>query len=160
MAAEYSSNAIQTIASNASAIFTEAPVPCNRGLIYHRDESGIFRLASPRLINGWTRNRCCCCNKMPRARYIVNFGGNIQVPTGGTVEAISMAIAIDGEIDPSSIMTFTPAAVEQLGNISAQVIVEVPAICMCASVSVRNVSAQDIQLQNANMTIVFDGVHQ
>ncbi len=97
---------------------------------------------------------------MPRARYIVNFGGNIQVPTGGTVEAISMAIAIDGEIDPSSIMTFTPAAVEQLGNISTQVIVEVPAICMCASVSVRNVSAQDIQLQNANMTIVFDGVHQ
>lgn len=46
------------------------------------------------------------------------------------------------------------------GNISTQVIVEVPAICMCASISVRNVGTQDIQLQNANMTIVFDGVHQ
>lgn len=159
MAAEYSSNAIQTIASNASAIFTESPVPCNRGLIYHRDESGIFRLASPRLINGWNRCRCCC-SRMPRARYLVNFGGNIQVPEGGTVEPISMAIVIDGEVDPSSIMTYTPAAVEQLGNISTQVVVEVPAICMCASVSVRNIGTQDIQLQNANMTIVFDGVHQ
>ena len=54
MAAEYSANAIQTVATGGSVIFTESPVPCNKGLIYHRDESGIFRLASPTAMG-----RCC-----------------------------------------------------------------------------------------------------
>ena len=46
MAAEYSSNVLQNVAANGSVIFTESPVPCNRGLVFHRDESGLFRLAS------------------------------------------------------------------------------------------------------------------
>ena len=43
MAAEYSANELQTVEVNAPVIFSESPVPCNRGLIFHRDESGIFR---------------------------------------------------------------------------------------------------------------------
>ena len=46
MAAEYSSNAAQIVPVNGSVIFTETPVPCVRGLVYHRDDSGIFRLAN------------------------------------------------------------------------------------------------------------------
>ena len=55
MAAEYSANATQTVEVNAPVIFTESPVPCRRGLIFHRDESGIFRLA-----NNANANACGC----------------------------------------------------------------------------------------------------
>ena len=50
MSAEYSANAAQTVPANSGVIFTESPVPCNRGMIYHRDESALFRLASPRAL--------------------------------------------------------------------------------------------------------------
>ena len=153
MAAEYSSNALQEVPVNGSVVFTESPVPCNRGFIYHRDESGLFRLASPSTLGcRWTRR--CPCMGMMTANYEVAFHANIAVPTGGTVGAISLALAIDGEIDPSSIMTITPAAVEEFGNVGADIIVAVPAICRCGSVSVRNISDQAIEVQNAN--IVFD----
>jgi len=159
MAAEYSANAIQTVAAGGSVIFTESPVPCNRGLIYHRDESGAFRLASPTAIGCGCR-RGCCCMDYPTANYQVAFHANIQIPEGGTVEPISLAIAIDGEVDASSIMTITPVAVEELGNVGADVIVAVPCICRCSSVSVRNVSTQPIEVVNANIVFDFAGVRQ
>ena len=145
--AEYSANAIQTVASNGSVIFSESPVPCRKGFIYHRDESGLFRLASNAI-----NNPCNRCN----AQYQVAFHANIQIPDGGTVEPISLALAIDGEVDPSSEMIITPAAVEELGNVGAEIIVTVPWICRCSSVSVRNTSTQAIQVQNAN--IVFSRI--
>ena len=159
MAAEYSANAIQTVPAGGSVIFTESPVPCNKGLIYHRDESGIFRLASPTAMGTCCRRRCCC-GDFPTANYQVAFHANIQVPAEGTVEPISLAVAIDGEVDPSSIMTFTPAATEELGNVGADVIVAVPCICRCSSVSIRNVSTQAIQVVNANIVFDFAGVRQ
>lgn len=159
MAAEYSANAIQTVAAGGSVIFTESPVPCNKGLIYHRDESGAFRLASPTAMGCGCR-RGCCCMDYPTANYQVAFHANIQIPEGGTVEPISLAIAIDGEVDASSIMTITPVAVEELGNVGADVIVAVPCICRCSSVSVRNVSTQPIEVVNANIVFDFAGVRQ
>lgn len=159
MAAEYSANAIQTVAVGGSVIFTESPVPCNRGLIYHRDESGVFRLASPEAMGVCCRRRCCC-GDYPTANYQVAFHANIQVPEEGTAEPISLAVSIDGEVDPSSIMTFTPAETEELGNVGADVIVAVPCICRCASVSIRNVSEQPIEVVNANIVFDFAGVRQ
>ena len=159
MAAEYSANAIQTVAAGGSVIFSESPVPCNRGLIYHRDESGAFRLASPTAMGSGCR-RGCCCQDYPTANYQVAFHANIQIPEDGTVEPISLAIVIDGEVDASSIMTYTPAAVEELGNVGADVIVAVPCICRCSSVSVRNVSTQPIEVVNANIVFDFAGVRQ
>ena len=159
MAAEYSANAIQTVEAGSSVIFTESPVPCNAGLIYHREESGAFRLASPSAMGRNCKRRCCCAD-YPTANYQVAFHANIQIPDGGEVEPISLAVVIDGETDPSSIMTFTPAATEELGNVGADVIVAVPCICRCASVSIRNVSTQAIQVQNANIVFDFAGVRQ
>lgn len=157
MAAEFSANNLQTVAANASVIFTESPVPCNRGLVYHRDESGIFRLASPSTIKcGCVQKRCCCLG-MPVANYVVSYHGNIAIPEGGTAGAISLALAIDGEVDPSSIMTITPL-VGEFQNVGAEIIVSVPAICRCASVSVRNVSTQAIEVQNSNLVINFAGI--
>ena len=156
--AEYSANAVQTITPAASAIFTESPVPCNRGLIFHRDETGAFRLASPAVIGSWASDWGCCCNQMPESYYLVSFHGNIAIPTGGTVGAISLALSIDGAVDPSSTMIVTPAAVEQYFNVGAGIIVAVPSICRCASVSVVNTSNQDILLQNANIIIEYQGI--
>lgn len=150
MAAEYSANAAQTVPAGRSVIFTESPVPCNRGLIYHRDDSGLFRLANrffrQNIGQCWRRN----------TNYEVAFHANIAVPTGQTIppEGISLALAIDGEIDPSSTMIYLPAAVEDLGNVGADIIVTVPYLCMCSGVSVRNTSSIPITVQNAN--IVFD----
>lgn len=162
MAAEYSSNSIQLVPANGSVIFTESPVPCNRGMIFHRDESGLFRLASPSVLGTSCRRRCCCSD-FPEATYQVAFHANIAVPgtpTAGTVEEISLAIAIDGEVDPSSIMRFTPAAVDEYGNVGADVIVSVPCICRCASVSVRNISTQAVNVQNANIVFDFAGIRR
>ena len=158
MAAEYSSNNLQTVAANGSVIFTESPVPCNRGMVYHRDESGLFRLASPSTL-GYRRT---CCNSMPMANYEVAFHANIAIPTepAGTVAPLSLALFIDGEEDPSSIMTVTPAAAGDFWNVGADVLVSVPYICRCASVSVRNVSTQAIEVSNANLVIDFTGVRR
>lgn len=92
----------------------------------------------------------------------VGFHCNIAVPTepAGTVEPISLALAIDGEIDPSSIMIFTPAAVGDFGNVGADIIVPVPCICRCESVSVRNTSTQAINVQNANIVFDFAGIRR
>lgn len=161
MAAEYSANAVQTVPVNGSVIFTESPVPCNRGMIYHRDESGLFRLASPSTM-GVSCCRRCCCSDFPTALYQVAFHCNIAVPEdpAGTVEAISLALAIDGEIDPSSTMIFVPAAVGDFGNVGADIIVAVPCICRCSSVSVRNTSTQPIEVQNANIVFDFAGIRR
>lgn len=161
MAAEYSANAVQTVPANGGVIFSESPVPCNRGMIYHRDESSLFRLASPRVMGVPCRRYCCCCG-FPEATYQVAFHANIAVPTdpAGTVEEIDLAIFIDGEEDPSSIMSFTPAAAGDFGNVGADVIVSVPCICGCSSVSVRNISTQPIEVRNANIVFDFAGIRR
>lgn len=158
MAAEYSANAVQTVAANAPVIFTESPVPCNRGLVFHRDESGSFLLASN------VSNACNIsangCRRVFETRYQVAFHCNISLPTGGTVEPISLALAIDGEVDPSSIMTVTvPLVSDTAGdNVGADIIVSVPSLCRCSNVSVRNISTQAINVQNANIVIDYAGV--
>ena len=155
--AEYSANAAQNIAASGNAIFTETPI-LSSGLIFHRDESGVFRLASPAKIIGKLYGGCPCNRQLLEALYNVTFHGNIAIPTGGTVEEISLAIAIDGSVDPSSTMIVTPAAVGDFWNVGAEIIVAVPSICGCESVSVVNTSTQAITLQNANLTIEYVGI--
>lgn len=164
--AEFSSNAAQTVAASSSVLFTETPVPSQSGLIFHREGSGVFRLAGPSRIgcNGFGFNLgCSCCNTFPEALYLVSFHANIAIPTDGTVGPISLAVAIDGDVDPSSTMIFTPAAVNEYGNVGAEIIVAVPFICGCESISIRNTSGidilvQDILVQNANLVITYQGI--
>lgn len=143
--AEYSANDVQTVAVNGTVIFTEAPVPCTRGLVRHRDETGSF------LLKGYVvRSSCGCCPQS--AEYLVMFGANIAIPTGGTVEPISLALAIDGSIIPSSTMIVTPAAVEEYFNVSCAVNAQIWRGC-CETLSVVNTSNQPILVQNANIII-------
>lgn len=150
MGAEYSANAAQTVQPGGSVIFTESPVPCNRGLVYHRDGSGIFRLA-----NKFFRQNVCNCWRRS-TNYEVAFHANIAIPEGETApaEGIQLSVAIDGEVDPSSTMISDVTVVGTFDNIGADIIVTVPFLCGCSSVSIRNTSSIPILVQNAN--IIFD----
>ncbi len=161
MAAEYSANATQTVEVNAPVIFAESPVPCNRGLIFHRDESGVFQLAN----NSPVRNcGCSCgcngCRKVYETLYRVSFHANIAIAEDGEIEPIQLTISINGEPDPSSTMIATPAAVGDFQNVGAEIFIAVPSLCGCESISVRNTSTQAIDVQNANLTVDYVGVRR
>ena len=135
--AEYSNTFVQQVEANQNVVFTETPVPGNNCIV-HREGSGIITLRG-------VTNQC-------RARYKVVFCGNIAIPTGGTVGAISVAIALEGEALGSATATVTPAAVGDEFNVFAAAFVEVPRGC-CATISVKNVNTQAIEVQNANIII-------
>lgn len=144
--AEYLANAVQEVALNAPILFTSS-IPCNRGYIYHEDSTGIFTL------RGVTTN---CF-----ARYQVTYNGNIALPEGATVTPIAVAIAVSGEPRLTSRAIYTPAAVEEYGNVTSTAIVTVPKGC-CFNVSVDAVPATTdptvtpapvIDVQNSNLVI-------
>lgn len=144
--AEYLANAVQSISLNQPAIFT-ASIPCNRGYVYHEDETGIF------ILRGVTNN---CF-----ARYQVTFNGNIAIPTGGAVTPIAVALTVNGEPRQTSRAIFVPAAVDTYGNVTSTAIITVPRGC-CFTLSVRYVAADEdpattptpvIEIQNANLVI-------
>lgn len=134
---EITANALQTVETNQNVLFTETPIGGNNSII-HREGSGLVTL------RGITQ-QC-------RALFRITFSGNIAIPTGGTVGPISLAVALDGEAVASSTMISTPAAVEQFNNVSSSIFVCVPSGC-CMTASVRNISAQAIEVQNANLII-------
>jgi hypothetical protein len=139
--AEYIATAIQTVSARDSVVWTDAIRMCRCGEkrnVFHRPESGTVKLRG-------LEDRCF-------TRIRIWFGGNIAVPTGGTVEEISIAIAVDGEPISSSQMLYTPAAVDVYGNVSAFLYVDIPSDC-CTNVSVINTSEQDILVQNANLSV-------
>ncbi len=135
---EITANAIQTVATNQAVIFTETAVAGNYSLV-HREGSGLVGLRG--LPNGQLR-----------ARFLVNFGANIAVPTGETVGPISLAISINGEPVLTSNMISTPAAVEEYNNVNAGIYIDVPIGC-CSQISVENTSAIPINVQNANLIV-------
>ena len=143
--AEYSANAVQTVAPGETIVFTETPVPCRRGFVRHRDDTGNF------LLSGYVPNNggCRCCRDNS-ANYLIDFGANIAVPTGGTATPISVAITIDGSTIPSSTMIVTPAAVEQYFNVSRAINAQIWRGC-CETIAIRNTSDQPILVQNANV---------
>ena len=134
---EIIANALQTVAVGANVLFTDT-VTCGNCSIVHRDDSGLVTL------RGIT-NQC-------RARYRVSFGGNIAIPDGGTVEPISLALAINGESVGATTMIVTPTAAEAFFNVFSAVFIDVPAGC-CSQVSVTNTSLQPIDVQNANLIV-------
>jgi hypothetical protein len=145
--AEYLANNIQNVALNEPILFT-ASIPCNKNYIYHEDETGIF------ILKGCTNN---CF-----ARYQVTFNGNIAIPTGGAITPIAIAISVYGEPRLTSRAIYTPAAVDEYGNVTSTALITVPKGC-CFSVAVRYVDATEadaatvptpsIEVQNANLVI-------
>ena len=147
MAAEYLANAVQDVSLNAPVNFT-ASIPCTKGYVYHEDETGIF------ILRGITCGQCF-------ATYQVLFNGNIAIPEGGTVAPIAIAITVNGEPRLTSRAIFTPAAVEDYGNVTSTAIIKVPRGC-CFSISIEAVPATTdptvtpapaIEVQNAILVI-------
>lgn len=150
MAAEYLANAEQSVSLNAPVVFT-ASIPCNRGYVYHEDETGIF------ILRGVTCNQCF-------ATYQVTFNGNIGIPEGGTLVPIAVSLAVSGEPRLTSRAIYVPAATAEtgnFGNVTSTAIIKVPKGC-CFTLSVEAVPASSdptitpapvILVQNANLVI-------
>lgn len=149
MAAEYLENAVQSVALN-NPILLNSSIPCAKGYVIHEDGTGIF------ILRGIVNNQCA-----RYASYLVTFNGNISIPEGGAVTPIAVAITTNGEPRLTSRAIFTPAAVDQYGNVTSTAIIKVPKGC-CFNISVDYVQATDdptvtptplINVQNANLTI-------
>lgn len=147
--AEYTYNEVQLVQPGASALLNTT-IGCNKGYVIHRPGSGILTL------RGIVNNPCSTF-----ARYRVAFDGNIAVPTGGTAGEIQLALAIGGEVVPTSIAAATPAAVDQYWNVNGFAIIDVPKGC-CYTVAVENASVSEtpattpasaLNLRNLNVEV-------
>lgn len=152
--AEYTYNPVQRVEPNQNVILNDN-IPCPKGYVLHRNESGIV------ILRGIVNNSCGCF-----ARYQVTFNGNIAVPSDGTVGPVSIALTIDGEpiltsraiVTPADVAT-EPPTTENFFNVTSTAIITVPKGC-CFTVAVENVSvgldggvAPAILVQNANLTV-------
>ena len=135
--AEYTNADTIEVAAGQNVTFTETAVsasPC----IIHREGAGVVTL----------RGMTSQCN----ARFRVTFGGNIAVPTDGTVEAISIALAVNGEPLNSATAIVTPTATDEYFNVFAAAFVAAPKGC-CLTVAVENTSGQSINVANSNLIV-------
>lgn len=135
--AEFTNSAITLVAAGQNVPLTETAVRGN-ACIVHREGAGNITLRG-------NTQQC-------RALYRVTYGGNIAIPEGGTVEAITAALAVGGEPLASATATVTPAAAENYFNIFVAAIVEVPRGC-CVTVAMQNTSTQAVNFANSNVTI-------
>ena len=134
---EITANILQTVNANQNVLFTDIVTEGNCSTI-HRNGSGLVSLRG-------NTGQC-------RARFKITFGANIGIPTGGTVEAISLAISVDGEPVGPATMIVTPAAVETLTNVFSAIFLDVPK-GYNMQVAVENTSTQAINVQNANLIV-------
>ena len=135
--AEFSNPIIALVSAGQNVPLTETAVnskPC----IVQRAGAGLVTLRG-------LSNQC-------RALYKISYGGNIAIPTGGTVEAITAALAVNGEALNSATATVTPAAVENYFNVYVSAQVSVPKGC-CVTVAMKNTSAQAVNFANSNLTV-------
>ena len=140
--AEFTYNPVQTVNANQPVILNNS-IPCNKGYVYHRNESGVVTLRG-------IVNNCNACF----ARYKVTFNANIAVPEGGTVGPIAIAVSQSGEPILTSRAVATPTAVDAYFNVTSPAIIDVPRGC-CFDISVENVSdsGDPINVQNANLVV-------
>ena len=134
--AEYRMNAVQTVQANGTIVFSNDFFPCNKGLIVHQDDSGLFQ------VRGIVNNPCAEYGKLK-----INFGANVAIPEGGTVEPITLAITVNGVTEPATTMISTPAAVNEYKNVNREVEIPIPRGC-CQNVAITNTSGQAILVQN------------
>lgn len=147
--AEFSYNPVQLVEPNQNVILNTV-IPCNKGYIYHRNESGLVILRG--VVN---------CPTACSAKYLVEFSGNIAIPDGATAPAeIAVAFAVDGEVIQNTTAAVTPTATDAYFNVSTQRTIEVPRGC-CFGLSVENATVGAtaatapiaINMRNANLTV-------
>ena len=145
--AEYvTRDAVESVALNQAIPFIDS-IRCNKGYVFHQNGTGIF------VLRGIVNNPTSCF-----ARYSVEFTGNISIPTGGAVTPIATAIVVSGEERIGSRSIFTPAAVDDYGNVTSRAVVDVPKGC-CFTVAVEyvNGSVNDPTVTPTPLVNVIDG---
>ena len=135
--AEYRENNVQTVPAGGTVIFSNDFFPCNKGLIIHQNDSGLFQ------VRGIVNNPCAAYG-----RLAIDFSANIAISEGGTVEPISLAVTVNGVTEPATTMIVTPAATGDFFNVSRAVEIPIPRGC-CQNVSITNTSTQAIDVQQA-----------
>lgn len=128
--AEFTST-IQQVAAGQNAILDTDVIKSR--CVSHRTGSGLICVD----------NSGCDCKP---ARYKVFVKANISIPTGGTVGAISLGIALNGEIVQSSIATVTPAATGDEFSVATEEIIN-SGKCP-VNIAVRNPNTQTIQVSD------------
>lgn len=117
--AEYLTSADALVALNGTIPFNRVSIPCNTGNVVPL-AAGVLTL------------RGSNTNKF--ARYTVGVQVNVQIPEGGAVTPIAVAIAVNGAVIPESVAIVTPAAAEEYWHINTDAVITIPCGC-CASVS-------------------------
>jgi hypothetical protein len=126
--AEYlTRDSVESVALNSAIPFIDS-IRCNKGYVFHQNGTGIF------VLRGIVNNPTSCF-----ARYEVEFTGNIAIPDGGDITPIATAIVVSGEERIGSRSIFTPAEVDEYGNVTSRAVVDVPRGC-CFTVSVEYVN--------------------
>lgn len=126
--AEYlTRDGVVSVALNTPIPFIDS-IPCNKGYVYHQSGTGIL------VLRGIVNNSNGCF-----ARYEVKFTGNIAIPEEGEVTPIATAIVVSGDERIGSRSIYTPAEVDEYGNVTSRATVDVPKGC-CFTVSVEYVN--------------------
>lgn len=136
--AEFTST-IQQVAAGQNAILDTDVIKSR--CVSHRTGSGLICV----------ENSGCDCKP---ARYKVFVKANIAIPTGGTVGAISLGIALNGEIVQSSIATVTPAAVLDEFSVATEEIINAGKCPV--NIAVRNPNTQTIQI--SDLTVIVERI--
>lgn len=133
---------VETVSLNTAVPFLDS-ISCPNGNVVHQSGSCIF------ILRGRGNNSF--------ARYEIEFTANIAIPEGGTVTPIATAIVVSGESQQGSRSIFTPAAVDNYGNVTSRAIVDVPRCC-CLTMSIEYVSGVTDGTTTPTPTInVIDG---
>ena len=137
--AEFTSVYVQQVAAGQNAVL-ETDVIKSR-CVHHRAGSGLICLET----SG------CDCRP---ARYRAFVKANIDIPTGGTVDPISLALSLNGEVVQSSVATVTPAAV---GNEFAVAFEEIVCAGACpTNIAVINPNTQTIEIRA--LTVIVERI--
>lgn len=122
-----------------TAVAVGGTVPYNntimRGCCNIRKRSGSGQIT----VKGGT-----CCNP---ARYMVYFRGNVT----GVAGAIQLALYLDGEQLPETLMSVVPAAASDVWSVCAKT--EFCVDCCCGTVLARVVTGDTVTVQNAAIIV-------
>lgn len=136
--AEFTST-IQQVAAGQNAILDTDVIKSR--CVSHRTGSGLICVD----------NSGCDCKP---ARYKVFVKANISIPTGGTVNPISLGIALNGEIVQSSIATVTPAAAGDEFSVATEEIINAGKCPV--NIAVRNPNTETIQI--SDLTVIIERI--
>ena len=128
-------SAVQEVAANAGVVFG-APRIKTGCTVRHEAGTSRFVLLKPGV-------------------YHVLFVGNIAIPTGGAVGEIDIGISVDGDVIEGTEAAYTPAAVDEYGNVTVAALIKVYG-CGCGAnvgVAIVNTSDAAINVRDANLII-------